>query len=70
MYWDCVRSFIWGILYIFVTFYFSERGKAGLRSLRWCTVCILLIDKNDAIIAARTIFLTLRGKALAWSLLS
>jgi len=24
MYWDCVRSFIWGILYIFVTFYFSE----------------------------------------------
>ena len=70
MYWDCVRSFIWGILYIFVTFYFSERGKAGLRSLRWCTVCILLIDKNDAIIADRTIFLTLRGKALAWSLLS
>ena len=35
MYWDCVRSFIWGILYIFVTFYFSERGKAGLRSLRF-----------------------------------
>ena len=40
MYWDCVRSFIWGILYIFVTFYFSERGKAGLRSLSIYTYII------------------------------
>ena len=38
MYWDCVRSFIWGILYIFVTFYFSERGKAG--SLRMYKHCV------------------------------